>query len=141
MQHIIEIRQADLTESKIGRLNQFIENGRIEGKLLQRRQITPHIANNDVPSTIRGIMDIQWRDSASSEYSRYKAVVGNVDMQINILVDELGQRFVIVYAKRNDIPNTIVSIHVGYDSDLAGVSQMLAVTKIKTDVWRYCINN
>ena len=138
MQHIIEIRQADLTEFKISRLNQFIENGRPSGMLLQRKQVTPHIVVEDIPTTIRGIMGVQWELASSTEFNRYKAVVGSVEMQINILVDEIGNRFIVVYTKRTDMPNTIGSIHIGYDATLTSVNQMFTVTKIKADEWRYC---
>lgn len=138
MQHIIEIRQADLTEFKISRLNQFIENGRVDGQLLQRRQVTPCIVVGDIPATMRGIMGAQWQIASSTQYSRYKAVVGSVEMQINILVDEIGNRFIVVYTKRTDMPNTIGSIHIGYDATLTSVNQMFTVTKIKAEEWRYC---
>ena len=139
MQHIIEIRQNALSDSKLVRINQFIESGRASGMLLQRKQVTPHIVVEDIPTTIRGIMGVQWELASSTEFNRYKAVAGNVEMQINILVDEIGNRFVVVYTKRTDMPNTIGSIYIGYDATLTSVNQMFTVTKIKAEEWRYCV--
>lgn len=139
MQHIIEIRQKDTTDSKVVRLNDFIMSGRATSQIMPRKQVTSQLNVNDIPKTIINIMGLPWTLLPTTGYTRYKAVAGNLEIQLNLMVDELGHRFIVVYTRQMSMPNTFDSIYIGYDATLEAVNQLFAVSKIKADEWRYCI--
>lgn len=138
MQHIIEVRQKDLTETKVTRLNEFVINGRVLSNILPDDTITNQLVITNIPMTISKIMEQPWVILNTTGFSQYIAVVGELELQIKLVVDEVGHRFVVVYTRLLDMPNTIGSIYVGYDAMLESVNQMFTVTKIKADEWRYC---
>lgn len=139
MQHIIEIRQKDLNDSKLTRLNQFIESGREEHTLLKKTQVSSVIDITNIPASITQLMEMSWKIVPNTVYGRYEINNGVHLTQVNLVVDEAGHRFVIIYTKVLNMPNTLGSIHIGYDAPLEAVNQMFAVSKIKADKWRYCI--
>lgn len=138
MQHIIEIRQKDLTDSKITRLNEFVINGRVLSNILPDDTITKQVVITNIPKTISNIMGLPWAVLNITGFSQYIAVAGELELQIKLVVDEIGNRFVVIYTRRMDMPNTIDSTYVGYDASLESVNQMFTVTKLKADEWRYC---
>ena len=138
MQHIIEIRQKDLTELKLIRLNQFIENGREKDSFLKKTQVTSAIDLTDIPGTVRRIMSLPWNIVNITSFDHIDKTITDVSVRVSMLVDEAGHRFIAVLTKPNNMPNTIGSIYIGYDADLTSVNQMFTVTRIKSDEWRYC---
>lgn len=138
MKHIIEIRQKDVNDSKLIRLNLFIEGGREEQTLLKKTQVSSSIDITNIPASIIRLMEMSWSIVPNTTFSRYVIENGVHDMQVSLVVDEAGHRFAIVYTKNINMPNTIDTIHIGYDAPLGSVNQMFTVSRIKAEEWRYC---
>lgn len=83
-------------------------------------------------------MELPWKVVPNTVFGRYEINNDEHLTQVNLVVDEAGHRFVIVYTKVLNMPNTLGSIHVGYDASLGSVNQMFTVSKIKAEEWRYC---
>lgn len=138
MLHIIEMRQAAITDSLLNHVYNYLNDNYPRQPLFDFANVNVSKADQyNYPYFIGSALTADWQ-LTGSDALQITALPDDVNpIRAHLVTDGINNKLLILMAYARDEPNTVSEMYVGYNSDLLYHSELFSKLKLRTSDWRF----